>query len=118
MSTPPDNLAPIPEGNTKLTDLLEGRVPHLISSFEGTGQYSQGASSGCGLAALNAVRVVLGREKAGLKGLALLLYLGGKDIIDVSSLYPSCLLHVYVLNRKSSPSVPNGPISFTWKLSK
>ncbi|GJJ08134.1 hypothetical protein Clacol_002342 [Clathrus columnatus] len=74
--------SPEPPPRDRLMDLLEGRVPILISSFEGTGQYSQGSSSGCGLAALNAVRVVLGREKAGLRGLDLLYSLGRKELTD------------------------------------
>ncbi|KAJ7587962.1 hypothetical protein C8J56DRAFT_1004410 [Mycena floridula] len=42
-----------------------------IVSHSGTSQYATGGISSCGLAALNCVRVILSKERAGLKGEAL-----------------------------------------------
>ncbi|KAF8589360.1 hypothetical protein K439DRAFT_1628795 [Ramaria rubella] len=67
---------------TPIFELLEGRIPEYVSSFEGTGQYTQGGTSTCGLAALNAVKVVLGREKVGITGVRLLEEMIRKDMLD------------------------------------
>jgi hypothetical protein len=65
-------------------DLLEGTIPEHVSSFDGTSQYTQGGTSTCGLAALNAVRIILGRERRGVNGVKLLEQIASKAMIDVS----------------------------------
>ena len=55
-----------------------------ISSFDGTGQYAQGGASTCGLAALNAVRIILGRERTGITGVGLLERIISKEMVNVS----------------------------------
>ncbi|KAF8479399.1 hypothetical protein JB92DRAFT_3044501 [Gautieria morchelliformis] len=65
-----------------ILDLIEGQIPEHVSSFKGTGQYTQGGASTCGLAALNAVKVVLGHEKSGVKGIKLLERIITRQAVD------------------------------------
>ena len=69
--------------NNPILDLLGGQIAEYVSSFDGTGQYTQGGTSTCGLAALNAVRIILGLEKSGVNGVGLLERIINKDVIDV-----------------------------------
>ncbi|KAF8525592.1 hypothetical protein BU17DRAFT_62733 [Hysterangium stoloniferum] len=66
----------------QILQLLDGRVSRIVSSYDGTGQYSQGATSACGLAALNAVRIVLGSDKMGRSGVKLLEHMTNKETIE------------------------------------
>ena len=64
--------------------LLGGQIVEHVSSFDGTGQYTQGGTSTCGLAALNAVRIILGLEKSGVNaGARLLERIISKEVMDV-----------------------------------
>ncbi|KAF8490479.1 hypothetical protein JB92DRAFT_3243549 [Gautieria morchelliformis] len=73
--------------NNPILELIEGQIPEHVSSFEGTGQYTQGGASTCGLAALNAVRLVLGREKSGVEGVNLLERIITREAVDASQLH-------------------------------
>ncbi len=85
------------QGNTRLncmasskdladvtTKILENGQEYVVS-FEGRSQYGIGGGgvSACGLAALNCARVVLGKEKEGLKGVALLQTLMKRETLEV-----------------------------------
>jgi len=50
--------------------LFEGKP--FVASFDSTSQYAQGGSSACGLASLNAVRIVLDSELKGTRNIELL----------------------------------------------
>ncbi|KAG9120402.1 hypothetical protein FRC07_004121 [Ceratobasidium sp. 392] len=62
---PANHLSP----NAKLEHVLLGET-HVIT-YPGTSQYSQGAPSACGLAALNAIRVTFDASLQGMSGLKL-----------------------------------------------
>ena len=70
---------------TPIGALLEGTISEHVSSFEGTSQYTQGGTSTCGLAALNAVRIILGYDKRGISGVQLLQEITSKALIIVST---------------------------------
>jgi hypothetical protein len=57
MSLDPMRLA---STDVRIRHLFEGKS--FVASFDSTSQYAQGGSSACGLASLNAVRMVLDRE--------------------------------------------------------
>ena len=56
-----------------------------VVSFEGRSQYGTrgGGVSACGLAALNCARIILGKEKDGLKGVALLQSMMKRETLEV-----------------------------------
>jgi hypothetical protein len=58
-----------------------------VVSFPGRSQYTAGGggASACGLAALNCVRVVLGRERDGLKGEELVYSIMGRETMEAST---------------------------------
>lgn len=69
--------------SSPIFELIEGQIDKHISSFDGTGQYTQGGTSTCGLAALNAVRIILGLEKRDIIGVHLLERIISKEVMDV-----------------------------------
>ncbi|CAE6369143.1 unnamed protein product [Rhizoctonia solani] len=70
---PAPNLTP----DEKIQRVLKGET-HIFS-YPGTSQYSQGAPSACGLAALNAIRIALDKPLQGVAGLNLLKSLSSLD---------------------------------------
>lgn len=70
MIIPPDATAPSEE--QAIEDLMSGTTSSLIISHPGISQYITGGLSSCGLACFNCARIILGREREGLRGLALL----------------------------------------------
>ena len=75
-------------------------VDHLLSNANGEyvmsyerGQYSEGGgASSCGLAALNCARIVLGKEKAGVRGGRLLYEILQPDMFEASLLLNAAVL--------------------------
>ncbi|KAF8677718.1 Ring finger [Rhizoctonia solani] len=63
---PAPNLTP----DEKIQRVLAGEI-HIVS-YPGTSQYSQGAPSACGLAALNTIRIALDKPLQGVTGVNLL----------------------------------------------
>jgi hypothetical protein len=61
----------------KIQRVLNGET-HIVS-YPGTSQYSQGAPSACGLAALNAIRIALDKSLQGVTGIDLLKHLSLLD---------------------------------------
>ncbi|CAE6454608.1 unnamed protein product [Rhizoctonia solani] len=70
--------APNLSSDEKIQRVLNGET-HIIS-YPGTSQYSQGAPSACGLAALNAIRIALDNTLRGVTGVDLLKLLSSLDI--------------------------------------
>ncbi|CAE6542390.1 unnamed protein product [Rhizoctonia solani] len=70
---PAPNLSP----EEKIQRALNGET-HIVS-YPGTSQYSQGAPSACGLAALNAIRIALDSTLQGVTGMDLLKLLSSMD---------------------------------------
>ncbi|KAL5633431.1 hypothetical protein ACGC1H_003801 [Rhizoctonia solani] len=70
---PAPNLSP----EEKIQRTLNGET-HIVS-YPGTSQYSQGAPSACGLAALNAIRIALDSTLQGVTGVDLLKLLSSLD---------------------------------------
>ncbi|KAJ1306568.1 hypothetical protein OPQ81_007569 [Rhizoctonia solani] len=70
---PAPNLSP----EEKIQRVLNGEI-HIIS-YPGTSQYSQGAPSACGLAALNAIRIAVDKTLQGVTGMDLLKSLSSLD---------------------------------------
>lgn len=69
------------------TQVLTGTLTDYVVSH-GRSQYSgSGGISACGLAAMNCVRLVLLKERAGICGKALLEELVEEKTIEVSSMY-------------------------------
>ena len=65
-------------------DIVAGRVTHHVVTH-GRSQYSgAGGPSACGLAAMNCARVVLLKERAGMRGSALLEEMMKESTADVS----------------------------------
>ncbi|KAH8094848.1 hypothetical protein BXZ70DRAFT_896170 [Cristinia sonorae] len=64
-----------------LAAVLQGRSKHLVS-FAGQSQYGGGGSSACGLAALNFARIILEKERDGLKDVALLQEMTRDEVIE------------------------------------
>jgi hypothetical protein len=64
-----------------------------VVSFEGRSQYAAGGggASTCGLAALNCARVILGRERDGLKGEELVCSMMGRETMEASAHMPTLL---------------------------
>ncbi|KAG8726649.1 hypothetical protein FRC12_023208 [Ceratobasidium sp. 428] len=77
---PASDLSP----DIKLSRVLQGET-HVIS-YPGTSQYSQGAPSACGLAALNAIRLAFDMPLQGASGLQLVKWLATHDAHLVSVL--------------------------------
>ncbi len=73
------------ESSDVVEKILSGER-ELIASFHGRSQYSAtgGGVSACGLAALNCARVILGKEKNGLRGTAIIQYMMGRETLEVS----------------------------------
>jgi hypothetical protein len=71
------------------TDIALGGVQGLfkgksfVASFDSTSQYAQGGSSACGLASLNAVRLVLESELKGIRGVQLLERMASRQFAEV-----------------------------------
>lgn len=61
-----------------------------VVTFEGRSQYGidGGGASACGLAALNCARIVLGRERDGLRGGLLIDDMTKKETLEVRSFRP------------------------------
>ena len=55
-----------------------------MASFDSTSQYAQGGSSACGLASLNAVRMVLDRELKGARNVELLELVASRKFAEVT----------------------------------
>lgn len=72
--------------NRIVRNLLEHRRGH-ISTVPGRSQYSINGkgTSACGLAALNCARLILTKEKDGIKGVELLRLMMRKDTLEVSA---------------------------------
>lgn len=64
-----------------ISNLTKGQ--RYVYSPDGTSQYVQGGPSTCGLAALNASRIILGREEQGTTGAALLESLVTRSSLEV-----------------------------------
>ncbi|KAF8514699.1 hypothetical protein BU17DRAFT_68259 [Hysterangium stoloniferum] len=62
-----------------ISRLLKGEIPWLVSSHEGTDQYSRGASAACGLAALNSVRIILGEYRSSDRSVETLEWMTSKE---------------------------------------
>ncbi|KAG9127234.1 hypothetical protein FRC07_000105 [Ceratobasidium sp. 392] len=78
---PANDLSP----NARLDRVLHGET-HVIS-YPGTSQYSQGAPSACGLAALNAIRVTFDASSQGTSGVALVKWLSTREAhLDATSI--------------------------------
>ncbi|CAE6442959.1 unnamed protein product [Rhizoctonia solani] len=69
--------APNLSSDEKIQRVLNGEI-HIIS-YPGTSQYSQGAPSACGLAALNMIRIALDTTLRGVAGVDLLKSLSSLD---------------------------------------
>ncbi|CAE6512558.1 unnamed protein product [Rhizoctonia solani] len=77
--------APKLSPDEKIQRALNGET-HIIS-YPGTSQYSQGAPSACGLAALNAIRITLDNTLQGVTGVDLLKLLSSLDThIDATAI--------------------------------
>lgn len=70
---PASHLSP----NEKIDRVLLGET-HIIS-YSGTSQYSQGAPSACGLAALNAIRIAFDKPLQGITGIDLIKLLSAQN---------------------------------------
>jgi hypothetical protein len=61
--------------------VFEGKP--FVASFESTSQYAQGGSSACGLASLNAMRMVLDSELKGTRNVELLDLMASRQFSEV-----------------------------------
>jgi hypothetical protein len=68
--------------DVRIRHLFEGKS--FVASFDSTSQYAQGGSSACGLASLNAVRMVLDRELKGARNVELLELVASREFAEVS----------------------------------
>ncbi|KAF4569734.1 hypothetical protein EYR36_009532 [Pleurotus pulmonarius] len=66
----PEPMDVVPPGGGIIEHILTSK--DFIVSYGGSSQYQSGGVSACGLAALNCVRVILGKERDGIRGEALL----------------------------------------------
>lgn len=66
----PEPMDVVPVGGGIIEHILTSK--DFIVSYGGSSQYQSGGVSACGLAALNFVRVILGKEQDGIRGEALL----------------------------------------------
>lgn len=71
----------VPPGGGIIAHILTSK--DFIVSYGGSSQYQSGGVSACGLAALNFVRVVLGKEQDGIRGEALLREVASRQTAQV-----------------------------------
>jgi hypothetical protein len=70
-----------------------------VVSFPGRSQYAAGGGgvSTCGLAALNCARVILGRERDGLKGEELVCSMMGRETMEASAHMPTLPFTIIII---------------------
>jgi hypothetical protein len=106
---PPQNLATAISSGASQTGVhivLSGQ--EFVSTHFGTSQYDLGGPSACGLASLNAVRIVLDLEHSGVVGLNLLEEMAKQSLMEVR-LFSSLIcgpVPLALFNRKSPLSAP------------
>ncbi len=81
----------------------------------GTSQYTIGGVSACGLASLNFARLVLDKEREGIRGAALLADIASVQAVEVSGVDRVHFSRFSWFSRISSPSALNGGTIFISK---
>lgn len=79
----PEPMDVVPAGGGIIEHILTSK--DFIVSYGGSSQYQSGGVSACGLAALNFVRVILGKEQDGIRGEALLREVASHQTAQVRS---------------------------------
>jgi hypothetical protein len=89
----------------------------IVVSHPGASQYTApgGGVSACGIAALNCLHIIFGKERNGLRGSALVENIMTRDVAEVrrSASEPSAVHRC--LSRRSPRYVRSGPADPTWR---
>ena len=114
----PESPPPRFEGNPSeaVRRILAG--DEIVISHAGASQYATpgGGVSACGIAALNCLRVIFGKERDGLRGEALLENIMSREVAEVCQIFPQLFRRLNnTICRRSHPYVRNGQANLIWK---